>query len=604
MQETKHIRTALDEDGNVVDIDDVPDELSERHRHSYECRLCHRRMIASRGHTGRAFFFRHESAVDCDPWYEGMTEWHKAWQDRFPKEWQEVVLSDGTEQHRADVMLPNGHVIEFQHSPIGDDFDRRNAFYSKQAGLTWVFDCTREGDESWFGSHISLARHGDACSFEFRWAPGFIMGFDVIGQAEDGVQLLLDVGDACGGGHSLLVVTDVDDDMSPLSGRCRIISCDSFVSDMTDGDTRQLTSGRVTTIFSDGTRKSSIAYEGRRIDIPCHSSENFESVGFYLKGTRDEASNELHMSSPASDVTYVERSIPYVRVTFEDSESGYSKTAMMPHGKGIYLPDGFPRHDGKASGMLEWNVFGPTKPFTTFTEGDVVTSRHFHRTGECPVTIRQTSCDAVKVRFVMDEDAFSMRRRPRTYETLVRRGHAIPVPIRKDLVMPERDGNRMLYQFSDAALGDRTDIDVNVIPGVTKVPSSCYEDSRDGSISVSVAEVTPERYEQAMAKATFVDLVNGRRFVLQMRHERCQRYLELSYGLPPDVSVPAESGMTFVGWYAKGLDSVPTCFDNDAPIVASTTYYATYARTGTQDDARGFLCTRQRFDEASRDMSS
>ena len=69
-----------------------------------------------------------------------------------------------------------------------------------------------------------------------------------------------------------------------------------------------------------------------------------------------------------------------------------------------------------------------------------------------------------------------------------------------------------------------------------------------GAISVSVIEMAPECYEQAMAKATFVDLVNDRRFVLQMRQERCRRYRELSYGIPPNVSVPRESGMAFVGW--------------------------------------------------------
>ena len=40
----------------------------------------------------------------CDPWWENETEWHRAWKDQFPADWQEIVhhAEDG-EKHIADV---------------------------------------------------------------------------------------------------------------------------------------------------------------------------------------------------------------------------------------------------------------------------------------------------------------------------------------------------------------------------------------------------------------------------------------------------------------------------------------------------------------------
>lgn len=85
--------------------------------------------------------FSHKKGSDCDDFSHDMSEWHLNWQRRFPEECREVVVDNGKEKHRADVLIKNT-VIEFQHSPISaEEIARRNAFYlSCGYGMVWVFD--------------------------------------------------------------------------------------------------------------------------------------------------------------------------------------------------------------------------------------------------------------------------------------------------------------------------------------------------------------------------------------------------------------------------------------------------------------------------------
>jgi hypothetical protein len=69
--------------------------------------------------------------LDCDPWYEPESEWHRNWKSLFPDDWQEVTMSN----HRADVKTPHG-VIEFQASSISStEVQEREEFYGK---MIWV----------------------------------------------------------------------------------------------------------------------------------------------------------------------------------------------------------------------------------------------------------------------------------------------------------------------------------------------------------------------------------------------------------------------------------------------------------------------------------
>jgi len=81
--------------------------------------------------------FRHLSKKDCDNWYEPMTQWHLDWQNKFPENCREIVISKKGVVHRADVLNNKGTVIEFQKSFIKPtEIKEREMFYDK---MIWVF---------------------------------------------------------------------------------------------------------------------------------------------------------------------------------------------------------------------------------------------------------------------------------------------------------------------------------------------------------------------------------------------------------------------------------------------------------------------------------
>lgn len=70
---------------------------------------------------------------DCDKWSEPESDWHLGWKQRFPSDWQEVVIGS----HRADVRTPFG-ILEFQKSSISlTEIKEREQFYGAMA---WVID--------------------------------------------------------------------------------------------------------------------------------------------------------------------------------------------------------------------------------------------------------------------------------------------------------------------------------------------------------------------------------------------------------------------------------------------------------------------------------
>lgn len=108
---------------------------------SGECPACESPVVAKCGEV-RIWHWAHKGRRLCDPWWENETEWHRAWKNLFPVEWQEIVHpAENGERHIADVKTGDGWVLEFQHSPIRPDERRsRDAFYPK---LIWVVDGTR-----------------------------------------------------------------------------------------------------------------------------------------------------------------------------------------------------------------------------------------------------------------------------------------------------------------------------------------------------------------------------------------------------------------------------------------------------------------------------
>ena len=106
-----------------------------------ECLACERPMVAHCGNL-RVWQWKHQRGSLCDPWWENETEWHRAWKNQFPTDWQEIVhTAEGGERHIADVKTHDGWVIEFQHSNISPaERLSRETFYQS---LIWVVDGTR-----------------------------------------------------------------------------------------------------------------------------------------------------------------------------------------------------------------------------------------------------------------------------------------------------------------------------------------------------------------------------------------------------------------------------------------------------------------------------
>lgn len=105
------------------------------------CQICDSELVAKCGEI-RVHHWSHKSKRDCDPWWENESEWHRAWKNEFPIDWQEIVHHDENgERHIADIKTETGWVVEFQHSFLNPEERRvRNSFYRK---LIWIVDGTR-----------------------------------------------------------------------------------------------------------------------------------------------------------------------------------------------------------------------------------------------------------------------------------------------------------------------------------------------------------------------------------------------------------------------------------------------------------------------------
>jgi len=106
------------------------------------CPNCESPMIPKCGEK-KIHHWSHKGKLECDPWRENETEWHRTWKGNFHIDNQEVVHRDEItgEKHIADVKTNDGIVIEFQHSPIKpEERKSRNDFYKN---IIWVVNGKR-----------------------------------------------------------------------------------------------------------------------------------------------------------------------------------------------------------------------------------------------------------------------------------------------------------------------------------------------------------------------------------------------------------------------------------------------------------------------------
>ena len=106
------------------------------------CSVCDLDTIAKCGEKVM-WHWAHTSKMDCDPWWENETEWHRNWKEHFPEEFREVVhqCEITGEKHRADIKSESGIILEIQNSPISlDELRSREHFYKN---LVWVVNAER-----------------------------------------------------------------------------------------------------------------------------------------------------------------------------------------------------------------------------------------------------------------------------------------------------------------------------------------------------------------------------------------------------------------------------------------------------------------------------
>lgn len=102
------------------------------------CPLCGETVLAKCGNI-KSYYWSHLSDSKC-AYKENKGEWHIDWQNKFPDDWQEVLLVDPStnEKNIADIQTPTGFVLEFQHSHIKDEEKTaRENFYKN---MVWVVD--------------------------------------------------------------------------------------------------------------------------------------------------------------------------------------------------------------------------------------------------------------------------------------------------------------------------------------------------------------------------------------------------------------------------------------------------------------------------------
>lgn len=139
------MRFAIDSSGNRIHID------YSHVKNDYFCPNCGEKVILKKGNI-RQHHFAHSATTRCsDSWHYDMSEWHINWQDKFPKENQEIVKNLNGMKHRADVLIEQCKtVIEFQHSTLDqDEFEDRNNFYNLLGyKVIWIFDEAEQYESS------------------------------------------------------------------------------------------------------------------------------------------------------------------------------------------------------------------------------------------------------------------------------------------------------------------------------------------------------------------------------------------------------------------------------------------------------------------------
>lgn len=127
------------------------------------CPTCESPVIAKCGQIN-VWHWAHERGLDCDPWSEPMTVWHRAWQNLAPPHRREVRMGG----HRADIVSNTGRVFEIQHSSISvEEIRAREAFYGD---MVWIFDAREAYAEDRLDLRVKSGAQPDLRTFRWKHA--------------------------------------------------------------------------------------------------------------------------------------------------------------------------------------------------------------------------------------------------------------------------------------------------------------------------------------------------------------------------------------------------------------------------------------------------
>ena len=112
----------------------------------------------------------HLAETNCEGYYKPMSDWHRSWQEKFPKEWREVYTKKDGEVCIADVKTPRGTTIEFQHSPISQwNIDKRKRVHED---IFWVLDAKE------YYTSITTCTYNTGISVAFKVTEDTVSGKD------------------------------------------------------------------------------------------------------------------------------------------------------------------------------------------------------------------------------------------------------------------------------------------------------------------------------------------------------------------------------------------------------------------------------------------
>lgn len=124
------------------------------------CPQCGTPMVAKCGDIV-SWHWAHTTTENCDPWSSGEGEWHRGWKRRLEVRCgakSETVLTRHGQTHRADSMMPNGLVIEYQANYLNlPDIEARERFYGS---MLWIYRCEYAWGRIHFGRRGFWWKHG------------------------------------------------------------------------------------------------------------------------------------------------------------------------------------------------------------------------------------------------------------------------------------------------------------------------------------------------------------------------------------------------------------------------------------------------------------